>query len=192
MRGGARRPKTKPPPTATGPGAKKRKITQDTNARMTTDVFGCALARKSENATAGGANYFPAFGRRGAGQIVDGADIGETISPMFFFQKTFCGNFARAVFSKCFGPAPPPSPEFGGGDSPPSATASSARHIPARPGAPPCARHRPPPLAGHSPCTCAGNAARGMRDRLRGRAVGISGGGLVCCIISLWKLLRKP
>ena len=211
-----------PPPAASSPSAKKKKGKADTDTSAATDIFGCAPARKSEHNARWRRLHFPSFRTAAAGQIADSANCWRN-NPAEFFQKIFCGNFARAFFSKCFGPASPPCqtsplspPPNSGGEFAreffarpqrrvPSAAASSARHIPARPGR----RHahgialRPSPdirralplspaawrrrgrtasdgrdatfpagcaLLRRQRCTCAGNAARGMRDRSPGRA----------------------
>ena len=202
----------------------KRKRERRTQIRARPRIFSVAPPRENPNIMrVGGGCIFHLFGRRRRVKLRIVRIAGETIPPNFF-QKIFCGNFARAFFSKCFGPASPPPcqtsplsplPNSGGEFAReffarpqrrvPSAAASSARHIPARPGR----RHahgialRPSPdirralplspaawrrrgradsdgrdatfpagcaLLRHQRCTCAGNAARGMRDRSPGRA----------------------
>ena len=226
-----------PPPAASSPSAKKKKGKADTDTSAATDIFGCAPARKSEHNARWRRLHFPSFRTAAAGQIADSANCWRN-NPAEFFQKIFCGNFARAFFSKCFGPASPPPaklppsplPKIRGGNSrgnfSPAPSAECRAPPPAAPAtfppvrgaamrtALPSAPRRTfavhlfapaPPFGGGSGgevgrpasgdgrdatfpagcallrrqrCTCAGNAARGMPDRLRGR-VGARRGSVV-------------
>ena len=225
------------PPAASSPSAKKKKGKADTDTSAATDIFGCAPARKSEHNARWRRLHFPSFRTAAAGQIADSANCWRN-NPAEFFQKIFCGNFARAFFSKCFGPASPPPaklppsplPKIRGGNSrgnfSPAPSAECRAPPPAAPAtfppvrgaamrtALPSAPRRTfavhlfapaPPFGGGSGgevgrpasgdgrdatfpagcallrrqrCTCAGNAARGMPDRLRGR-VGARRGSVV-------------